>query len=915
MRPLWANLNELDRAAFRATMAFLNGRLEERATVNWALHLKPNDTIKRLAVLDLIDSSYGRKIREPWRSAWRLIEESWNNPAAEEHASTGIYALQHRLRAGERSGALVAAIVELVAPRLKIELFSDSYPILRDPPTRPKKVEDLFSTRLTSGEIIDPGLLNLEDQTDHALFLTSLAHALDSAVINGLDIARRIGWDGEHRIWRLGQLHRVYYVADAERTDGEHEPDEFHRGIAPSVKLLHAVVSRLVDVDSSSASEFVCRWRLTNSPIHLRLWAALSKNLRVTPSSEIDTWLLSLDDRRFWNLHEYPEITELRAMRFGELETDKQEMLTTRIRKRPPRNQWPRKADVDRVEKARTYRAVQELRRIEIAGTQLPKCDKEWMDSNIHEFPDLLQMTRLGDGFLDSPKASYVPPRPDSRYDSLTGEERLKALETALSSARGGWDEGPAGGATDWIKNPGNPSRVLIDFESIPDCGASFARVWERFGWAHSPAAGRGLDTAQRDLPAECMRVLSLIANMPEMTVRDAIAGISEWLSAWKEHVVVAPEGLNVWLKLWLIAVEVTNAEQPVEEKIHLNTVAQSSNDSEPMDLDTLNTPAGKLVGVFLAACPNNIQKNDRPFDVESAPRRMRDAIIASTGRSRLIALHRMIEQLPYFLRADPDWTRQHLITPLTADDSETIALWSAIARQTHFANVLEIIGTAMIKRATEPGLSRETRQSLVFSLVIECLHAFREQRKPVVPYARIQQMIRALDDEVRAYGAEAIQRFVREVSAPREGEPPSPSPEELFRSVAAPFLKQVWPQEHSLTTPGISRALAKLPTHAQEAFAEAVGAIERFLVPFECWSMFEYGLWSEVDSKPNLSIIDNQEKATAFLRLLDLTIGTTEGSVIPYDLADALDQVRKVAPKLAENHDYRRLATAARRR
>ena len=88
MRPLWANLNELDRAAFRATMAFLNGRLEERATVNWALHLKPNDTIKRLAVLDLIDSSYGRKIREPWRSAWRLIEESWNNPAAEEHAST-----------------------------------------------------------------------------------------------------------------------------------------------------------------------------------------------------------------------------------------------------------------------------------------------------------------------------------------------------------------------------------------------------------------------------------------------------------------------------------------------------------------------------------------------------------------------------------------------------------------------------------------------------------------------------------------------------------------------------------------------------------------------------------------------------------------------------------------------------------
>lgn len=914
MRPLWANLNELDRAAFRAIMAFLNGRLEERATINWALNLKPNDTIKRLAMLDLIDSSYGRKIREPWRSAWRLIEESWNNPAAEERASTGIYALQPRLRTGERSGALVTAIVQLVAPRLNIEPFSNSYPILRDPPTRSKKVEDLFSTRLTSGEIVDPAFLKLEDQTDHAFFLISLARALDSAVMNGLDIARRIGWDGEHRIGRLGQLHRAYYVPTAERTDGEHEPDRFHRGIAPSVKLLHAVVSRLVDVDSSSAIEFVRRWQSTNSPIHLRLWAALSKNSRVTPSSELGTWLLSLDDRRFWNLHEYPEIAELRAMRFGELEIDKQTALIIRIRKLPPRDQWPKNADADRVKNARTYWAVRELRRIEIAGTKLLPHDKAWVDSKIQEFPDLLGLTRLDKGFLQSPKASYVPPCPDSRYDSLTGEDRLKALETALSSARGGWDEGPAGGAADWIKQSENPIQLLTDFESIPDGGSSFARVWERFGWAHSPAAEQYKDTARHNLPAESARVLSLLAKLPETTARQAINGISNWLYVWERHVIVAPQGLNVWLKLWPIAVETTNADQSPKEDLDLKTVLQSSDDIEPMDLDTLNTPAGKLVGVFLAACPSTQGGNDRPFDTESAPRRMRDAIIATTGRSRLIALHRMIEELPYFLQADPDWTRQHLITPLTADDSETIALWSAIARQTHFANVLGIIGSAMIKRATVPGLSRETKKSLVFSLVIECLHAFFEQREPVVPYASVQQMIRALDEEVRAYGAEALQRFIREVSAPRAGEPHPPSPEKVFRSAAAPFLKQVWPQEHSLTTPGISRALAELPVTAREAFAEAVSAIERFLVPFECWSMFEYGLWSEEDSRPTLSAIDNPEKAAAFLRLLDLTIGTTEGSVIPDDLADALDQIRKVSPKLAESQVFRRLATAARR-
>ena len=131
--------------------------------------------------------------------------------------------------------------------------------------------------------------------------------------------------------------------------------------------------------------------------------------------------------------------------------------------------------------------------------------------------------------------------------------------------------------AADWIRQPGKPLQILVDLESIPDGGAAFPRVWERFGWAHSPAAGQGEDAAQRDLPAESARVLSLLAKLPEATVRQAIDGISHWLSAWEKRIVVLPEGLSVWLKVWPIAVEVTNAKQPVEEEIHLNTVAQSS--------------------------------------------------------------------------------------------------------------------------------------------------------------------------------------------------------------------------------------------------------------------------------------------------------------------------------------------------
>src|SRR5262249_52012652 len=107
------------------------------------------------------------------------------------------------------------------------------------------------------------------------------------------------GWDGEGSLWKLGQLNRVYYVPPADRADGEHEPDEFHRGIAPSTKLLYAVVSWLIDVDLSAAIELAHRWRLTNTPVHLRLWAALSCDAPITPANGVAALLLSMSDRLF----------------------------------------------------------------------------------------------------------------------------------------------------------------------------------------------------------------------------------------------------------------------------------------------------------------------------------------------------------------------------------------------------------------------------------------------------------------------------------------------------------------------------------------------------------------------------------------------------------------------------------------
>jgi hypothetical protein len=251
-------LDEVSKRVFQTTYSFLRGRLSEARSVDWAVRLKDEDLAQRAAVLRLLDQR-DRRLAEPWNTAWQLIEESWSTEAVEENTSVLAYHLKQRLRGGDRSGALIDQIVAAVAPVLKVRPFSDLHLHIHSRPTRIRTVRDLFSVRIASGRVIDSATLNLGSVSEIS-FLVALANALDSAVAKGLDIAHRLGWNGARHVWLLGQMHRAYFVPVGERALGDHEPDQFHSGIAPSVKLLHAVVERLAFLEPAAAIPYVDRW-------------------------------------------------------------------------------------------------------------------------------------------------------------------------------------------------------------------------------------------------------------------------------------------------------------------------------------------------------------------------------------------------------------------------------------------------------------------------------------------------------------------------------------------------------------------------------------------------------------------------------------------------------------------------------
>ncbi|MCW2037007.1 hypothetical protein [Xanthomonas campestris] len=906
MKSHWLLLHDRDRDAVRTLMAFLHGRMSERRIVDWALRTKPQEIVKRSAVLQSLEFLDAKQLKDPWRSAWRLIEESWNQELSQS-SGTDAYRIQRRIAAGERSGSLISAIIAVVQPRLEVSARSEQSKTATS--KRPRRVEDLFHASLSSQKLVDLDVYRL-DSIEELDFLVTLGIELEGAVSHGIAVGRRLGWEGDYKFWRLGQLYYVGY--QIRNQDGYNwDVDKFHNGIAPSVKLLDAVVKRIGALDPGQARAFVSRWRQTSTPIHLRLWASLSQVTELTSAAELTETLPVLQDRQFWDIHAFPEIAELRALRFDDVTADARNRMVARIKRGPPRTFWPRSSDRARVKDAQQYQAVRELRRIEVAGSRLPPSASSWLAGHLDVFLDLRNMDSIQFGFLSSGTARWVKPEPEDRFNDLAGEDRLRALEAALSSASGSWNDDPAERASDWIRSGGNASLILSDFEVTRDGGAEFPNTWDRFGWFHNAPNRDNKDAPEHRHTGE--RVLALLELLPTTTVEPAIQGITHWMSSWEGVVTQSPKLLNVWTKLWPMAVAATNETIDETDTVDLNQIVGSSSDDEPSDLDTLNTAAGRLVGVFLASCPA-IHGHENPFETNEPLRIMRDSIIAADGKSGLIGRHRLIEGLPYFLKADEKWSRRILVAPLVENDARSLALWRAIAHRTHFTEVLEVIGHHFADRATDRRLGRETRGSLLSSLVLESLHAFREGRDPVIANAKVQQTLRAVDDEVRANAAQTVQRFLNWMARDATVQPRQ-SAEEVFRVAIKPFLESVWPQERSLATRGVSAAFADLPSIAGEAFSEAVDAIERFLVPFDCWSMSDFGLAGDVDGTARLASINTPDMAAAFLRLLDMCIGTAEGSVVPMDLAEALDQIRSTAGRLAQDSAFRRLETLARRR
>ena len=898
-------LSEGDQAALWSTVEFLRQRLMQTDTVDWALELTAENRPERMAIQHLLDSQQGSALREPWMTAWHLIEESWTRqpPEAGGHLPARLHRIGARLRTGDRSGGAVERITTLVTPCLRVDRRPDPLP-------KPGTVGDLMSGRITSGRLVDLEALGLAS-IDDVYFLTALANSLDGALRRGLDMSRRLGWDGEGHDWRMGRVARVAYQEPSLRSERK-EPDQFNRGLAPVTKLLHAVVIRLADLDGGIALGFMDSSRARPSGIHVRLWAEIARASSIVASADVYAFLLDLEDRYFWLAGESPEIAALRSRYFDRVDDDARRQITKRLLELPPVDLVMGVLACSKQEAsvAGVAWAVREWHRIRDEGVELPPTAKVWLDERLVEFPELCGR-RLGVG-VGQRTSTWYATLPDYSYELLTGRSRLRTLERGLLRGDDGSGAGRRTGAGEWLRLPGRVELVLADVESMDMDLAEFPSVVNELCAVYARAPQDASGTERAEAMKDVRRVLTVVEALPKATVRVAISGISDWMATWGQEVLQRQPGRRLWLRVWPVAVRTTNdcdagAEAPRQG---LNG-SEANRAFEIIAEQASSTPVGNMVVAFLAACAG-VHAGGAPFVRGGELREIRDAIADAGGRAETIVRYMLLRQLSWFLQADRDWTCDFLIRPLREGDAAAQELWLAIGRDAVSTEVIEVIGADVAWQAADIGLPRETRCSLACSVVLVWLQASLDERDPPIPQTEVQQMLRVVEDEVRVAAARAVTWRVKDWMGAEDRE--GGFDKVALQKTIGRFFREVWPQEQSLATPGVSEALATMPAVAGEDFAEMVDIIDRFLVPFPCWDMGTYNLYADDGDRDKFSVIDDEAKADALLRLLDKTVGYAEDAIVPYDLSYALDRIRSVSPSAAERSTFRRLAATSRR-
>jgi hypothetical protein len=627
------------------------------------------------------------------------------------------------------------------------------------------------------------------------------------------------------------------------------------------------------------------RWKL-----YKRLWAAAARDAAVVGGAEVGRFLASLDDTEFWWSDAFPEFAELRAVRWSTLPSEVIAPIEQRLVNGEPVARLSKRIGKDNARRAVARRSITELQRIKAGGGQLSSPTEAWLKETLLQYPREGDVASVTEGFNPGVRTLIDDRSGDPTFGDVPSKKLIDELARHLSDE--GW-ESKSRAASDFI---GRSPNLILDLLAEAPKSLARGKVWQAFGYGFRPSdLNVTIDTASpedKELIPVALKACNEIARLDEATIENALQGLTSWMSIWDRLLSGEDDLIRAWLALWPAAVKKTN---------------QSPEKNVPLRERSYSSPVGNLVSAFMQACPS-FQKGTKPL----AASPWRDALAGieqTTGEAKLQAQYQLLSSFNYYWAADDAWSRVNLLEPLISAAGASIELWHGFVHGRFLPpkTVLEELGPHMIAAAAGNELLDEARGSLSQRVVFSMIVDMRDGQRLAIPSHLAQQMLRIGGDAVRTRALDAMKNYLKDADA----EPKDPG--ERFKLVKTIF-QEIWPKELTLSSPALSDAFADFPAAAGDNYTEATELILPYLTPFQCWSLWDYGILDRSADERTITGVDSARDASSLLSILDKTVGAEDGAIIPNGLDKALKHIASKSPRLESDIRYQRLLTLSRR-
>lgn len=405
--------------------------------------------------------------------------------------------------------------------------------------------------------------------------------------------------------------------------------------------------------------------------------------------------------------------------------------------------------------------------------------------------------------------------------------------------------------------------------------------IWEHGLWGLRDAENAG---------ATITEMLTLLPDVPDALFNnpDFVRSVADLLETKSRT--EAGHGESAFWHVWNRALAASSA-QAVEE-----------DDSVKVNRDwtheAINSPLGRLATAFVnvlfsrhlkvsEGVPEDLR---RPIDQLMAPVKPHHRLARVIGASRVAYLNAI----------DPEWTASTLIPAFNwANEEESIAMWQGYAWQARIDPQLWAALKPYFLPLFQPNrlarMGSWGRNIAQMLMLVGIAFGFDEFKRD-----EVRNAIRAMPEGMRVDAASWLAGYMETEDPSADGdEAIEATPDARWRDRVEPWLKRVWPTEAASRSPQVSEQFALAVIATEDAFPDAVAAIEPYLVPDDAYPVL---VALDASDHPD-------QHAEATLLLLDATVVQDRQRLFGGQLRSVIRRIGLSNPALHDDNRYRRWA------